>query len=263
MNTKKISVILMAVAFFIVAIVSGIDVLTIRDVNVTYALSEQTDANAIQSALDQTIGKNWLFLSEEEVKDTLKGNHYLEVLSVDKQFPNVINVQIKERREVYYTEYDGQTYVTDENGFVLKQGLPSGRQREKIQLFLGDGILLTKVNPGEYIKTDNDKLLSLVFEIAMSVNLTDCIESIYIERALGYEDEYDVVFKAYTGVELRILKVLQSGQEKATNAFKAYDEKLTDYQKFSGEILSLLTDDGKFMVNYNGVNVMTIEKQEG
>lgn len=260
MNTKKISVILMAVAFFIVAIVSGIDVLTIKDVNVTCALSEQTDVFAVQTALDKTLGKNLLFLSEEEVRDTLKGNHYLEVVGVDKQFPNVVNVQIRERREVYYIEYDGQNFVTDENGFVLKQGLPSGRQREKIKLVLGDGIVLSQVAPGNYVKTDNDKLLSLVFEIAKSVNLTDCIESIYIERALGYNDEYDVVFKAYTGVELRVLKVLQSGQDKATNAFKAYDEKLTDYQKFSGEILSLLTDDGKFMVNYNGVNVMTIEQ---
>ncbi len=260
MNTKKISVILMAVAFFIVAIVSCIGVLTVKDVNVTYAVSDQTDARAIQVALDKTIGKNLLFLSEEEVKETLKGNHYMEVLSVDKQFPNVVKVEVKERREVYYTEYEGQTYVTDEKGFVLKQGLPSGEQREIIKLVLGDGIVLSQVAPGSYIKTDNDELLSLVFNIAKSVNLTDCIESIFVERALGYNDEYDVVFKAYTGVELRVLKVLQNGKEKAKNAFKAYDEKLTDYQKFSGEILSLLTDDGKYMVNYNGINVMTIEQ---
>ena len=257
MNKKKISAILISLAFLLVVVFSSISILSVKDVNVTYALSENVDASAIQRALDKNLGKNFLFLSEEQVKDSLKGNHYVEVLSVDKQFPNVVNVMVKERREIYHIEYQGQSYVADETGFILKQGLPSGEARQTIKLLIGNGINLTSVQPGQTIKTDKDKLMSIVFDMAKSVNLTDCIESIVIEEAYG---EYDVVFNAYTGVQIRIRKALIQGKQKAINAFKAYDEKLTDYQKNSGEILSILLDDGNLRVNYNGREIMTVKR---
>lgn len=260
MNSKKISVILIAIAFFIIAVFCAISATTVREINVNFAISESTDAQAVQRALDKNLGKNLLLLSEDEVRQTLADNHYMEIISVDKKFPNVVNVSIKERREIYYTEYEGKTYVTDENGFVLKQGQPSGNSREKIKLTLGEGIVLNSLQAGSIIKTDNDKLLALVFDVAKKVNLTDCIESILIERSFGEIDEYDVVFKAYTGVELRVLKVMTKGEEKAINAFNAYNEKLTDYQKISGEIMSFLMDDGRFRVNYSdGTHVIPIE----
>lgn len=258
MNTKKVWAILISVAFVIVAVVCFISALVVKDINVTFAVSESTDCESVQSALEDNLGKNYLFLNENDIKKSLEGNHYLEVLSVDKQFPNVVNVCIKERREVYYIEYQGKTFVTDENGFVLKQGEPSGQIREKIKLSIGEGITLDSIEPGKVIKTDNDELLSLVFDIAKSVNLTDCIESILIERSFAEVDEYDVVFNAYTGVQLRVLKVMKEGKQKAQNAFNAYDN-LTDYQKYSGEIMSFIMDDGRHRVNYNdGVHVIPV-----
>lgn len=259
MNTKKVWAILISIAFAIVAIVCFISALVVKDINVTFAVSESTDCEAVQASFEESLGKNFLFLSEDDVRKSIEGNHYLEVLSVDKKFPNVINVSVKERREVYYIEYQGLTFVTDENGFVLKQGEPSGFLREKIKLTIGEGITLDSIEPGKVIKTDNDSLLALVFDIAKSVNLTDCIESILVERSFAEVDEYDVVFNAYTGVKLRVLKVMKDGKTKAENAFKAYNEKLTDYQKYSGEILSFLMDDGRHRVNYNdGVHVIPV-----
>lgn len=261
MNSKRISIIFILVAFVVVVIASCFGVLSVKDINVTFAVSKTTNTKTIQNLINTNIGKNWLTLSEEDIFKVLEGNHHLQIVSIDKQFPNVVNVKIKERREVYYTEYAGNTYVTDENGFVIKQGVPVGEAREKIQLKLGEGITLSSVQPGSCIKTDNDKLLAQVFDIAKSVNLTDCIESIVVERAIGYEgsDVYDVVFNAYTGVQLRVHKILENGNQKATNAFKAYDEKLTDYQKNSGEILSILVEDtGMYRVNYNGYHIMTV-----
>ena len=54
--------------------------------------------------------KNLIFLSEDDVYKSLDYFHYMEIVSVDKQFPNVINVKVRERREVYYLDY-GNHYL--------------------------------------------------------------------------------------------------------------------------------------------------------
>lgn len=258
MNTKKLSVILIAIAFTLVALFSCIGLLTVKEVRVTFAVAENTDSQAIQNELDKNIGKNLLFLTEEEVIESLKGNHYLEVLSVDKQYPNVINVSIKERREVYLIEHGGKTYVTNEDGFVLSDNALPTQTRNKIKLELGQGVNFSQIQPGSIIKTDNDELLSAVFEMAKSVRLTDCIESIKIDLQLGEIDKYDVTFNAYTGVALCVWDVLDMGQEKVVNAFRAYDELLTDYQKNSGLIASFVTYEGVFRVTYNNEHILTV-----
>ena len=54
-----------------------------------------------------------------EVVESLKHNYKIEILSVKKQFPNVLNVEIKERREIYYVESGGVVYVATEDGFII------------------------------------------------------------------------------------------------------------------------------------------------
>ena len=178
----------------------------------------------------------------------------MEVLSVDKQFPNVITVSIKERREIYYIEYDQKYYVTTEDGFVLnafdKSAFSGNIARDKILLKL-NGVDIVNVELGSFIKTDNDDLMRAVFEMAKSAKLTDCIKDISILKVGGYDNVYDVTFKAYTGVEICIEDVLELGTEKVIIAFDVYDNVLSDYQKTFGKIETYVMNDGEFRVTYN------------
>lgn len=85
MNTKRIVLILIAIAFLLIAVFSLVGLFAIKKVEVDFAVSEDREVESIQTLLDGYNGKNLMFLNIDDVKDTLKGYHYLEVLSVDKQ----------------------------------------------------------------------------------------------------------------------------------------------------------------------------------
>ena len=105
MQTKKISVILIAVAFMLVVLFSCVGLFSVKKIEINFAVSDQTDSASIQSTLDGFLGDNLLFMKTEEIEKALKGYHYMEVVSVKKQYPNVITVSLKERREIYYIKY--------------------------------------------------------------------------------------------------------------------------------------------------------------
>lgn len=271
MNTKKIATILISIAFLLIVAISGVGFLSVKKISVNYAVADTTEAEQIQSVLDEFLNKNLLFLDAEEVRNALKDYHYFEVLSVEKQFPNVVNVSIKERREVYYVNYQGEYFVTTAEGFVLNSfsaGVAIGDvsvARDKIILDLNGalgGLQVKSIVPGSFIETEDDFAMRTIFEMAKSVNLTDCIKKITVDKihagaSSDYLYDYNVRFSAYSGVDICIEEVLIKGCEKAEKAFLAYDKILTDYQKTFGEIQSILTYDGEYRVSYEQVLIMT------
>ena len=228
MKSKKIAVILIAVAFMLVVVLSTMGLFTVKKVHVDFAVSESRNAEQIQRTLDGFVGSNLLFLNTESVKAALKDECYMEVLSIDKQYPNVINVKLKERREVYYLEYNGKYYVTTAEGFVLNELTKDPNSREKIRLDF-DGIDIVDIAVGSYVKTTDDALLTVVFDMAKSVNLTDCIKTINIFK-MGNEQP-DVTFETYTGVKIIVEKANVDGKAKAIKGFDAYDKKAGDHEK--------------------------------
>lgn len=247
MNTKKLAVILIAIAFLLVALFSCIGLTSIKKVQVNYSVSDENDSENVQQTLNNFIGKNLLFLNANDIVEALKYNYKIEVVSVEKQFPNVLNVGIKERREVYYVESGGVVYVATEDGFIIDSF--NGQvvdNRNIIKLNLNGGITLKDLKLGSTLKTDNDKVLTSVFDIAKKVNLTDCIKVISLERysdrdsVSGYE--YDVCFECHTGVKIRLVDLLVDGEMKGIKGFEIYDTLASDYQKRFGEIQVIYAD---------------------
>ena len=69
MNTKKIAVILIAVAFSLVVIFSGIGILSVKKVQVNYALADETDSQEIQDILEKIYGDNAKKIETLLIKD--------------------------------------------------------------------------------------------------------------------------------------------------------------------------------------------------
>ena len=176
----------------------------------------------------------------------------MEVLSVQKQYPNVLNVCLKERREVYYIpmQIDDQTVylVTNEQGFVLDKVVAKEDSRSMIELQL-EGINILSHQKGQYLHTDDDGLLSTVFEMAKSVILTDYIKSISVDKP-NVPGAVRVFFQTYTGVKVQINKAEELGVEKVVEGFKEYDTEKSDYYRTFDTIVVYVNDDKEIKVKW-------------
>ena len=258
MIKKKLLAILISIAFALVLVFSCVSLLSIKKVEVNYALATNTNVQGIQNVLDKNLNKNLLFLDEKEVENSLKIQPYLEVVSVNKRFPNVLCVDVKERREVYKIECDGNAYVLDENGIVLNDTGVSQQGGEIIDLsfitFNNDPMLTSKIQVvsaqlGEKIQTSNDQVVYQTLAIAKSVGLFDCIKKIEIEDCSG--GEYDIAFETKTGVNLYVVDLLLDGTKKGQVCFDVYNQIATDYQKRFGNIEAMYgigEEQGKLIV---------------
>ncbi len=266
MNTKKIAVILIAVAFSLVVLFSCIALFSVKKVEIDYAVSNDTDISDIQQTLDEYLGKNLMFLDENDVKDSLKEFHYMEILSVEKSFPNVLRVKIEERREIYHIISSGKVYITTAEGFVLdvidQSEYQSNTERDKITMIISEidpvnstekDAELIGTGVGETISIMDDGFLTNVCDMAKSVHLTDCIKEIKVEKIAHdtAEPAKDVLITTYTGVKIRIMDADKKGLEKIEKAFFEYDQSSTDYKKTFDYIIA------KEVIN-NGDSVIDI-----
>ncbi len=244
---KSLSIVIVAL-FLIVGVFSFIGLFSVKKINATFAVSDDTDIALLQSKFDEFLGENIFFLKEEEIVGALDEFHYMEIVSLDKQFPNVVNVKVEKRREVYYLDYGTNYLVMTAEGFILRsvsKNLELTEDRDKIVLVL-DGVSILDATIGETVKTDKDTLIHKVFDMAKSVSLTDCIKKITV-FSRGSELS-DVTFSTYTGVDIVVEKVEESGVDKVVEGFKAYDMHASDYEKMFKTIRVYKSEQEKIQV---------------
>ena len=242
MNLKKITVILIAIAFGVVVLCSTFFLLTIKKVDVNYAVAEnRNNTDQVQTTLDNLLGKSMLFFNEQDVELTINNYPYLEVVSVTKKYPNVLSVEIKERKEVYRIKDGDKTYVLNEEGIVLNDTGELLHGTKIIDLsfisFRNNPEFVSKItiesaNVGKKIQTSNDTVVFNTLDIAKKVGLSDCINKIYVEDCTG--GEYDVSFETHTGAKIYVVDVMNGGERKGLTAFRIYDTIANDYQKRFG-----------------------------
>ena len=257
MRTEKLGVILIAVAFMLVVIFSSVGLFSLKKIDVDFSVSKNMNSEQIQKTLDGYLGENLLFFNAGKIYDSLKDNPYVEVVSVKKDYPNVLRVEINERREVFLIHSGEKYFATTDEGFVLRELQKSEFELSRDKILLDfDGVTLTNIVVGQTLSCDNVDVLSTVIEMAKSVNLTDCIKKITVKALAGIR-EYNAEFKTHSGVKMIIEDLMDLGVDKTLNAFNAYDNILTDYQKADGEIQSYVMYDERFRVTYNQQEVWT------
>ena len=132
MKLKKVSTILIAVVFMISVIVACIGLFSVKKVHVDFTVSASADIERVQNKLNKFLGVNLLVFNEQEVSLALKDEPYYEVLSVEKSYPNILSVSLKERVEVYYLEFQGEFFIMNEDGFVVNKVSENPQSRERI-----------------------------------------------------------------------------------------------------------------------------------
>jgi len=249
MKSKKLAIILISAVFAIVLICAVFTTFTIRRVDAVFEVSEENNVKAdeIRAEINRSVGGNLIFCNLDAIRDSVEKNPYFEVSSIVKKYPDVIEIEIKERREIYVAEIEDETFILSENGLVMAKFADYQESREHIKLDLTAFSSVSAV-VGQFIQTDNDQLLATIFDLTTKARLTDCIKSVSAYKPDN--ENFCVAFKTYTGTTIEIAKVFDDGDLKLEKALEAYDGETIDYIKSSNTILASKNTEGKVFVQW-------------
>lgn len=257
LSSKKLIVTLLSVVFALITIACFFVITTVAKIDVQFAITENVDTVAVKNILDKNIGRNILSVKESEIEDSLNTFSYVDVIKIEKQFPNVLKVSVKERREVYGVEEGDYVHVLNEEGILLKTVSKSEFEwkREIIKLNLGI-VKITDKTFGQALSTDSEQLFSVTLDMAKSVNLADCIKEISIQKYDAPNELSDVEFLTYTGVKICVYKAEEYGTDKAKLGFDVYDKEVSDYEKASDTLyVGYNAEKGKLEVTWSDRSV--------
>ncbi len=234
---------IVAAAFAVVVVASFFSVFSLAEVRVRFVLGENGGAYEVEirETIEAHRGESLLFLDTKEIQEELAAYPYFEVKKLEKTYPNGLEVELVERREMFLFESGGASYIMDGNGFILAE---EGGKEDLIRLTAktfaaGDvsgayeDIAVLSAEVGSALSLDDGGLLSLVYRMSELADYTDNIAEIEVKYgAVGDEALLQtVVFHMRTGVEIWVYNVLKDdGLEKMRAAVKEYTEQ-TDYKK--------------------------------
>lgn len=245
-NVKKYLIIMVAVAFGIAVIASCIMLFSVKKVSAEFSVIGESQATEIQEDLDAAFkGKSLVFLKKSEVYAICDKYPYYEVISVTKEYPNVLKIEITKRLETFKVQTADKTYILDGEGVVLNDTGKTEFSSRVIPVNLGD-VQVVNGTVGEKIATTDDNLFYSVLKTSRTLGLTDSVKEIKIDSGAAW---HDAVFNTYTGVEVCVWGVEDQGETKIKRAFALY-EKLSDYQKTAFKIVAYKQDNGDVVASW-------------
>ncbi len=127
MRSKKVVIVYAVAVFLIVFLITINTVCAITQFEVYYtvesAIMEESAGNVQKTLEEKYLHKSFLFFDESKVSEVVaqESGGYLEVMSVEKNFPNRITVRVRERMETFAfrLENSEKYYVIGDDGTIL------------------------------------------------------------------------------------------------------------------------------------------------
>ena len=226
MKKGRLYTILIATAFFIATVLSAFVLFSVNSVDVTF-YSNSGNVEDITQELSRFKGKSLLFLDLDDV--TISNEQFPDfyISKVEKSYPNVLKVEVKERRGVFAIRILDDVVLIDEDGMCIRNISEEQIDREVVTINL-DGIDVVKSQLGYKLETSDDQFVYAVFDMAKEINLMDCIQSISVVSATLKKD---AIFNTYSGVSIEVVNAIDDGIAKIVEAYNVYDQFADDYQK--------------------------------
>ena len=138
-GNKKIKVLFYILVFIFLTTISFFERTNIFGDKVFFQLNkiqiqgyEKVDHKAIQSQLSGLIGKSLLFINPKDIKDILDKNKLINEFTIQKEYPNTVNISLKEVNFVAKVFKDKRKYFLADNNnlipfkdYVIGQDLPN------------------------------------------------------------------------------------------------------------------------------------------
>lgn len=224
---KKTIIILIAIAFIVALVASVIMLFSVKKVQAQFSVYGDSQAEEIQRELDTLNGKNLFFLKTDAVLKLCEKYPYYEITAVQKEYPNVLKVNVVKRAEVFKIDGADKAYVLNKDGIVLNDRGETEFPRNVLSLTLNNLSVIGGAL-GEKIRTTDDELFYSVLKTSQALKLNDIVKSVEIsDNGHGWRD---AIFSTYTGAVVNVWDVDDDGEGKITAAFTYY-ETLSDYKK--------------------------------
>ena len=263
MKSKKVAVISMAITFAFVVILSCFFAFSINEVRADFKEVKNCDTEKVQSVLNTFKGQSLIFCNLSSIETKVEEGPYLEVESISKAFPNVVDITIRERHETFAINVDGDDevenniFILSEDGYLLRKlDKQSGVADNELIPMTLNSVKLKSAVLGEKISTDNDDVLYMVLGKVKTLGFSNLVTSVDINFAVYYP-KISVVMKS--GVKILVrptdekmksltattgLFAYQILAEMLDEGFDCYMERLSDYEKTTG-CLGVVVDSGK------------------
>lgn len=267
MKHKRLITIFVIAIFTLISVFTVFSVFTIDEVNVKFNVSDggKITADVIEDTLSDWKGKNLLFVDEGDVRDELKDFTYFEVVSVEKDYPNTLNVEITERKARYLVEYNGEEYVVSTDGFVLEKLTAENSSLIKINVDsnkIGNRFEFASVIVGQYISTTDGGSMNALFDIMGVDGISDFVTEVSIywtadddaSTTNKNEANQTLSIKTSTEVSVSIDKFKEYSVEKAKALVNSY-KNIDDYLKANSYLDVFRSEDnGEIIVNWTEKN---------
>lgn len=195
MRSKRFVIVYAIAIFLIIFFITLNSVCAITRFEVYYDVGSadmEKSAREMQQTLeDQYLRKSFLFFNESDAIETVarESNGYLEVTSVEKHFPNRIEMTVRERFENFAFERNGKYYVVGDDGKVI------AIKDENVNNIAGSNIEIQGISFGEQ-KVGEVFTVSSGYESAYAA-LNKLFEEL---DALGYRGNITKIYYKSLGI---------------------------------------------------------------
>ncbi len=243
MRTKRLTATLLAVFFIFAILLSCIFIFSIQKLNVKFNADTQIETSSVQKDLEQFNNKNIFFFKLEEVERVVSKYPYFKLEKIYKSYPNVICVELSQRVPVYNYVVGENVYLIDKTGFVLEElSVSNFESRDLVTIDLSyDRVDSLDLNVGSVVDALDDELFAAVLSMCESIDLTDCVNAIYVN---GHPEFKDVTFSTNSGVDIEITSATVRGDEKIAFAMQSYHNAKDYYKTFDTITVFVLEADG-------------------
>ncbi len=249
MKQKTIITTIIAFVLLIAVIAAGLNaVFTVTYVRATFRTYTERGAAAAESLKEELngyINRSSVFLNLADVRATVEADPRFEVVSVAKEYPETVVVEVVERREAFAVAAEDGTYtVLDEEGWVL------GSSQTAEGYILLEGFTLT-VQDGRAGGENFDLLLQAYN--AMRDLLGEVRANVLSVTYQSPADDWTLFrIQMREGAEIVLLNPADRTGEMASAATQRYLD-MTDADRILQTITVTLTTDGKIAVSVGNI----------
>lgn len=180
-------------------------------------LDNLTD-DRVRNMLTTQEGYNILSFSTSKCEDKILDTHYVESVSVTRDFPHTVNVDIQEYHLRGYVPYMGSYLYINEDGLILDI------QKEfKRQLPVVEGLNFSSFTAGEYLKVDNPTAFSTMVELSRLFDKYQLLSDIIrvdvtnVSDIHLYVNKVDIEFGDMDNANKKILMLIEVLKQLDTN----------------------------------------------
>lgn len=253
MRHAKLLIVLCTVAVISFTVLCVRAVFSVSDIVVEYSVYDSVEAERTDELLNRYYGSSLLFLKTSEVGNLIADNTTLKVESVNKKFPNKLEIKLKQRKEQYAVPVsDGYCILDDEYTVIdfRDSSINSNDGLGNIVLNFGnDEFDSSALKMRSQIDVGNAELLNAVTVMLDGIDSPrDYVTSVRLEKTIE-QGNFRVYFTMMEGVEIEVRKVLERPEDKINLGFKKYLS-LNDSEKLSGKVAAYQLADGEIVAVY-------------